>query len=170
MRTTKEAGNRYSKLITYILDWGYSYSKQALDDVKIICYDRKIYLLQTRRRCVLDWYRFYLNHPCGSRLAKTIWELWYWKVLITQTEQYAKPCKICQQFKKRKNVYGNLPPKNIAEPKPWESVHVDLIGPHIKSIRQQKMCSSIIRNNVSLTCMMMNNPAVDWFKIVDIPM
>ena len=50
---------------------------------------------------------------------------------------FSKTCKICQQFKKRKATYGYLPPKNISELKPWNSVHVDLIGPYIKSIRQQ---------------------------------
>ena len=30
-----------------------------------------------------------------------------------------------------------MPPKNIAELKPWDLVHVDLIGPYSKSIIQQ---------------------------------
>ena len=43
---------------------------QALDDVKIIFYDIKIYVQQSLRRSVLDWYHLYLNHTSGSRLAK----------------------------------------------------------------------------------------------------
>ena len=61
-----------SKLSAYISDWGYSYSKQSIDKVDIMCYDRKIYVLKTLCICVLDWYYLYLNHPGVCRLAKTI--------------------------------------------------------------------------------------------------
>ena len=59
----------------------------------------------------------------------------YWKVLVIQSELYAKLCKIFEKLKRRKTVYDILPPKNISELKPWYVVHVDLIGPHSKSIR-----------------------------------
>ena len=68
-----------------------------------------------------------------------------------KAELYAKQCKICQWFKSRKTIYGHLPPKIIAELKPWDSVHVDLIGPYSKSIRQQHPGGAIIVNNFSLT-------------------
>ena len=75
-------------------------------------------------------------------------------------------CKTCQQFKKRKTICGHLPPNNIAELKPWDTVHVDLIGSYIKSIGQQKPGVTVIRNNASLTCMAVIDPATGWFKIV----
>ena len=49
-----------------------------------------------------------------------------------QAELFAKGCKNYQQFKNRKTLYVNLPPKNIAELKLWDSVHVDLIGTYSK--------------------------------------
>ena len=49
-------------------------------------------------------------------------------------------------------------------------MHVDLIFPYSKSIRQQRPGGAIIRNNASLTCMTMIDPATGWFKIVKIPM
>ena len=70
------------------------------------------------RRRVLDWYHFYLNRPDSSRLAKTILEVCYWKGLFTQAEMFAKTCKIFQQFKNRKTLYGHPPPNNISELKP----------------------------------------------------
>ena len=76
-------------------------------------------------------------------------------------------CK-SQHFKKRKTLYGHLPPKNIAELKPWDLVHVELIGPHIRSIIQQDPCGTIIWKNDSLTCMTMIDPATGWFEIVEI--
>ena len=62
------------------------------------------------------------------------------------------PCKICQQLKNKKTLHVRLPPKNIAELKPWDTVHVELIGTYSKSIKQQQPGVTIIKNNVSLTC------------------
>ena len=132
---------------------------QELDDVNMICYDSKIYVPQSMRICVLDFYHFYLNHSCGSRIAKTIQEVCYWKYFVTQAELFAKTCKICKQLKKRKTLYGHLSPKNIAELKPWNTVYVDLIGTHSKSIRQQQPGGTVIQKNASLTFMKMIDTA-----------
>ena len=48
-------------------------------------------------------------------------------------------------------------------------MHVDLIGPYGKSISQQKIGGTAIRNNASITSMKMIDPATVWFEIVDIP-
>ena len=77
--------------------------------------------------------------------------------------------KTCQQFKKIKTLYEHLPPDNIAELKLWDTVNVDLIGPYSKSIRKHQPGCTFIRNNDSLTCMMMIDPATSQFKIADIP-
>ena len=37
-----------------------------------------------------------------------------------QAELFAKTFNICQQFKKRKTLYGRLTPKNIVELKLWD--------------------------------------------------
>ena len=76
-REKKELINIDSKISTYILYQVSGYFMQALDDVEIIYYDRKIYVPQIMLRRVLDWYNFYLNHFSGSRLAKTIQEVFY---------------------------------------------------------------------------------------------
>ena len=146
----KELRNINSKLSTYILGRGSSYSKQDIDEVEIICYDSKIYVPQNLCRRVLDWCHFYLNHPGGSRLAKTIPEVFYWKGLVAQAKLFVKTCKICQQFKNRMTIYGHLTPNNSAELKPWDMVHVDLIVPYINSIIQHQPGSAIIRNNAIL--------------------
>ena len=87
-----------------------------------------------------------------------------------QAELFTKTCKICQQFKNRKNIYGHLPPNNIAELKLCDLVHVDLISTYSKSIIKQQPGGAIIQKNVSLTCMKMIYPAKGWSEIVDIPM
>ena len=82
---------------------------------------------------------------------------------------FAKTCKIYQLFKNRKNPYGHLPPKNISELKPWDSMHVDLIGPYIRSIRQQQPGYAVIHKISSITSIPIINLATGWFEIVDIP-
>ena len=83
---------------------------------------------------------------------------------------FSKTYKIRQQIKKRKTPYVHLPPKDIAELKPWDLVHVDLIGTYSKSIRQHNPGGAIIRKNVKMTCMKIIDPATGWFDIVEIPM
>ena len=87
-----------------------------------------------------------------------------------QAELYSKPCKICQQFKNRKTLYEHLPTNNIEELKPRDSVHVYLIGPYSKSIRQHHPIGAIVKNNFSLTCMAIIDSATGWFEIVKLPM
>ena len=48
-------------------------------------------------------------------------------------------------------------------------MHVYLIGLYSKYIIQQKLGGAIIKNNVSLTCMMVIDPVKGWFEIVEIP-
>ena len=52
---------------------------------------------------------------------------------------YVNMCKECQQFKNRNNIYGHLTPNIIAVLKPWNLVHIELIGPYVKSIRQPQL-------------------------------
>ena len=76
---------------------------------------------------------------------------------------------MCQRFKDRNNIYVHLPTKNITKLKPWYLVHVYLVGPYSKSIRQQKPGGAIINNNGSLTCMIIIDPAIGWLEIVEVP-
>ena len=86
-----------------------------------------------------------------------------------QAELYANPCKMCQQFKKRNTIYGRLSPTNIAELKQRDTVHMYLLGPYSKSITKHQTGGAIIKNNVSLTFMIMIDPATGWFKIFEVP-
>ena len=65
-------------------------------------------------------------------------------------------------------IYGNLLLKNISKLKPWDFVHVYLIGPYSKSIRQYHSGGAIVCKNSSLTCMTMIDPATGWFEIFKI--
>ena len=47
-------------------------------------------------------------------------------------------------------------------------MHTELIGPYIKPIRQHHTVGSTTKNDISLTCVEMINPARSWFKIVKV--
>ena len=128
----------------------YTYRKLCLD----VCYIGTISILTTQ--VLVD-------------LRKTIRELCYWKVLVVQSKLYTKQCKIYQQSKKRNTIYVHLLPKSISELKLLDLVHVDLIGPYSKSIRQHHQGRTIIKNIFSLNCTTMINPATCWFEIIKIP-
>ena len=44
-----------------------------------------------------------------------------------------------------------------------------LIGPYGNSIRQQQPGGAVVKNNISLPCIMMIDSATVWFEIVEIP-
>ena len=62
-----------------------------------------------------------------------------------------------------KTFYVCLPPKNVAELKPWDIVHVYLIGPYINYIRQHQTGRATTKNDVSLTYMTIIDPDMGWF-------
>ena len=52
--------------------------------------------------------------------------------------------------------------------KPWNIVHLDLIGTYSKSIIKQYSGGTTIKNNVSLSCMTMIDPDTGWFEMVKV--
>jgi len=73
------------------------------------------------------------------------------------------------KVQKRKTRYGHLPPKNIGELKPWEKVHIDLIGPYTVSALQQRPGQKREMTELSLIAMTFIDPATGWFEIVKVP-
>ena len=46
--------------------------------------------------------------------------------LITE---FIQKCEFCQRYNKQTVQYGQVPPKQVKQVKPWEEVAVDMIGP-----------------------------------------
>ena len=118
---------------------------------------------------VLYWYQFYINNPRGSRLANTIQQVCYCKCLVSQVELSVNMYKKFQQFKNRKTLCGKILPKIISALKLWNSVHIYLMCPYSKSIRQHQPGRAIIKKGMSLTCMTIIDPTKGWFGIVEVP-
>jgi len=108
------------------------YCKYDLEGHTVIMHKKCIYIPKSLRGRLIRWYHHFLCHPGGRRLSKTISQVYHWSGLQYQCEQYCKKCSICQKNKKRKVKYGDVPPKDVGALIPWDTVHVDLIGPYTK--------------------------------------
>ena len=80
--------------------------------------------LQSR---VVAWYHEYLQHPGEKCTEETIRQWFYWPGLPSDVHTFYKTCKLCQLSRKQRRNYGRLTGKT-AESKPWEQVHIDLVG------------------------------------------
>ena len=74
-RTKEYLININTKIIVYLINQGSGFSKNVLDDAKLICYNSKIYVQNNLLRRVLDWYYLNINHLDSSRLANTTREV-----------------------------------------------------------------------------------------------
>ena len=165
----KELKQTNSKLKQIINDKKSGYTKSQVDGLELITFKGKIYVPRVLRRKTLEWYHYYLNHPGGDRLYKTLSHVCYWKGMASQSAAFCKKCKICQAHKPRRLNYGHLPPKNVGDLVPWDTVHTDLIGPYSITSKQMQTDGKIIEQELQLTCMTMIDPVTGWFEIVEVP-
>ena len=96
------------------------------------------------------FYHLYLDHPGYGILANTIHSVWYCKIVFTQSDIFDKLFNICQPFERIKRQYVHLPYNNVAYIKWCNLVHIYLIGPYLKSKRQQHQVGTIISEYISL--------------------
>ena len=63
-----------------------------------------------------------------------------------------------------------MPPKEIGDLKPWDTVYVDLIGPYTKEVYQdQPGLDKPKKLDLELTAMTFLDPATGWFEIAEVP-
>ena len=165
----KELKLRNSKLRRLVKEKQSGFKITQLDTVELVTYQGKIYVPKELRNKTLEWYHYYLNHPGGERLYNTLRQVCYWEGMARQANNFCKKCQVCQKHKPRRQKYGKLPPKNVGELTPWDTVHTDLIGPYTVTTNQLQHDGKIVETELELTCMTMMDPATGWFEIVEIP-
>ena len=62
-----------------------------------------------------------------------------------------------------------MPPKNVGTLTPWDTVHVDLIGPYSIMAKQDQPDGSLQAKTLQLTCMTMLDLVSGWFEIIEVP-
>jgi len=163
-----ELNIRNSKLKAFIDDSKSRYYYDFIEDTKLILYKGKIYVPEFLCGHTLGWYHHYLNRPGGDRLANTLSTVCYWKGLTSQAKGFCKKCNTCQVSKKRKVCYRHLPPQDKGTLIPWDTVHVDLIGPYTVKVNQEQPGQVITEVELQLTCMTFLDPATGWFEIAEV--
>jgi hypothetical protein len=162
--------SRNKKLQKEIIQKDSKYGWDTYDNVRLLTYKEKLYVPPEKlRTATLNWYHHYLCHPGGDRLANTIGTTCKWPGLIHQAREWCVKCSTCQKFKKRNHKYGHLPPKEVGELKPWDTVCVDLIGPYKILAKQRQPDGSIKKKDLTLCAMTFVDPATGWFEIAEIP-
>ena len=165
----KELKKRNSKLQLAIKNKNLNYNITTLDEVEIVTFEDKIYVPVSLRKRTMEWYHYFLNHPGGERLYKTLNRVCYWKGMGNHCMNFCKKCEVCQLHKPRKTKYGHLPPKRVGELVPWNTIHVDLIGPYSITAQQFQTNGTTTKQELQFTCMTMIDPVTGWFEIVEVP-
>ena len=131
------------------------YQLKKVEGQRLVTYKSKIYIPDSLKNRVMDWYHTYLVHPGSTRMLNSIQTLMHWHGMRKDVDKFVTTCDVCQRCKKQKKKYGHLPPKQ-AETTPWKRVNVDLIGPYSIKTKTKKY---------SLSCMTMIDPVTSWFEI-----
>ena len=127
---------------------------------ELVVRDDKIVIPKNMQRTVTEWYHTHLLHPGEKRLELTLRQHFTFIGLTPMVTRVCKACNVCRSLKRHnKRKYGKLPPR---EPDliPWHTLCIDLIGPY--KFGQGK-------EEISLHCLTMIDPATGWFEIVNIP-
>ncbi len=80
---------------------------------------------------LLDWYHDVLVHPGFTRMYNALKQLFWWKSIRKDIEDFVKSCHVCQVNKTNKKNYGLLTATNIDENiGKFETVAIDIAGPY----------------------------------------
>ena len=137
-----------------------AYSVKSLRGGDMFCYNNKIYVPQSLRKHIVEWYHTVLCHAGETRTEETIKQHMTWPGLREDVRKVIKTCDQCQRLKKSQKKYGHVPPKE-AEVNPWEILQVDLVGPY--TIRRKGKKKPLHLHAVTMT-----DPATGWFEIAQI--
>ena len=124
----------------------------------IVFQGTKIVIPAKLQKRAVEWYHTQLLHPGETRTELTIAQHYHWKGMRATIKDVCGRCPTCQLTKRRLRKVGHLPEKE-AETIPWETLCIDLIGPY--TIGKGK-------NQLTLHCLTMIDPATGWFEIVEI--
>lgn len=131
------------------------YTNKMVEGVALIHDHSKMYVPESLRKSLLEWFHFMLCHPGYQRMKATIKRLYVWRGLQEDVKRYVRTCHTCQMSKETNtNKYGLLPEKT-GETTMWSRVNVDCWGP--KTIKNREF-------NYEMYVMTMVDPVSGWFE------
>ena len=137
------------------------------DHAKIEEKDYRIYVPESLRKQMVDWYHINLLHPGGDRTYYMMKEYFFWPGMKNDVKSVIKKCKVCQMNKiTAGKSYGLLPVKdNIEKMRPWNRVFVDTIGPWEIRIKEE---GKTITHKIVIYALTMIEEVMGWPEIVRI--
>jgi hypothetical protein len=135
------------------------YFTKATHGSEVIKFKDKIFIPESLRSHVTEWYHEMLCHPGTQRTELTIRQHLTWPNLSEDIAKHIKECHQCQMYKNSRKKYGHTVPRSVHDT-PWKTVCIDLIGPY--TVRTKA-------GTLTLQAMTMVDPSTGCFEIVEIP-
>jgi hypothetical protein len=140
-------------------DFGEATFRAGDKEHKLTCHNGKMALRPSLQQKTADWHHETLCHPGTTRTEATIRQHFDWKGLRTMVIATCKKCQLCQKAKLTNQKHGELPAK-LAEENPWDTLCVDLTGPHKIEHKGNK--------DPKPWCLTVMDPATGWFEMEQI--
>ena len=126
----------------------------------------KIYIPKLLRVDVLQWYHTNLRHPGIERMYATIRQNFLWPGLKKEVTKLVQTCETCQKNKVTgAKAYRTIPTTDDRQVPPWDTVHVDLVGPwkvHFKLTRSGRTLTQQVKGFTAV------DKATGWPEILAI--
>ena len=87
------------------------YQLKKVEGHNLVHYKDKIYVRDSLKNRVMEWYHTYLVHPGSTRMISTIQTLMHWHGIRKDVEHYVQTCDICQRCKKQQKSMVIFHPK-----------------------------------------------------------
>lgn len=107
------------------------YSLRAALGSVLLHFKKRIVVPTSLRKDLVELYHDYLLHPGAEKQFRSMTTFW-WPGMETEVKKYVTACMQCKRAKLHggKQEYGHLPPTPMTnDDRPFDVVHVDLIGP-----------------------------------------
>ena len=143
------------------------YSIQALRDVELVLYTRKIYIPISMCRFILDWCQFNLNQPGGEILKNNTQQVCYWKGLSIQVGLSVNPWNMWFFSQVCKILWTSASQDN------WriKTLEYFIYLPPISVCLTPTLLPGwyILQKDISTTYMTTIYPETGWFGIIQVP-
>ena len=113
---------------------------------------------------MVQWYHEQLCHPGETCTLETTNQHFYWKNVHNTVKRVCSKCNLCQRTKRSQRKCSHAPVK-IAEVVPWQTLCIDLIGPHELTAKNGNK-----KETIKIWAITMIDPATGWLEIVPIEM
>ncbi len=136
------------------------FDKQQYDNIEVTMYKGKVWVPESLQTRLIDWFHENLGHAGSTRTVNSILQTFGFPALKRKVEEIVRSCDTCQRHKQsNKKLYGKVPLVSaLCNKEPWESVHVDCIGPFKIQVEDTNKWAHILE----IHCLTMVDSCMNW--------